>query len=82
MFSARTVRHAIVATFGLVCVACASPAWDPNNTAEAKDDPVYRTGSHIPIKDPASSPSKTMDTQSVQDALRTSNQRSTQPGGK
>jgi len=81
MFSPRPVRHAIVAMFGLVCAACASPAWDPNNT-DAKDDPVYRTGSHIPIKDPASSPSKTMDTQSVQDALRNSNQRTVTPAGK
>ena len=81
MFSARRVRHAIVTVFGLACVACATPQWDPNNT-EPREDPVYRTGSHIPVKDTASSPSKSVDVQSVQDALRTSNQRSNMPAGK
>ena len=81
MFSVPPVRYAIVAAFGLGCVACATPQWDPNNT-EPREDPVYRTGSHIPIKDPASSPSKTMDTQSVQDALRQGQQRAVPPPGR
>jgi len=80
MFRTRPVRHALVGVFALACAACASPQWDPNNT-EAKDEPVYRTGSHIPVKDPASSPSKSVDVQSVQDSLRTSNQRSIPPAG-
>jgi hypothetical protein len=72
MFSARLLRHAIMAIFSLSCVACATAASDPNN-AEAKEEPVYRTGSHIPVKDPGSSSAKSVDVQSIQDAQRNSN---------
>jgi len=72
MFRNRPVRHAMVALFVLTCAACATPTSDSNN-AEARDEPVYRTGSHIPVKDPGSSSAKSVDVQSIQDAQRNSN---------
>ena len=72
MFRNRPVRHAVLTLLALTCAACAAPASDSNNS-EAREEPVYRTGSHIPVKDPASSSAKSVDVQSIQDAQRNSN---------
>jgi hypothetical protein len=81
MLRSRSLCHAVAAVFVLACAACATPASDSNST-EPRDMPVYRTGSHIPVKDPASSSAQSVDAQSMQDAQRNSNTAPRVPGGR
>ncbi len=62
------VRNGAALLLVLGCYACANA---PAQTAsdEPRSDKMYRTGSHIPVKDPESTASKTVDTQAVQDSM-------------
>jgi hypothetical protein len=74
--AARTVFAALLA---LSFAACSTPS--TQTASEPQEDKVYRTGSRIPVKDPESSSSKSIDVQSVQDSMRTSGGRATPPRG-
>ena len=75
----RSARTGLAALLALTCVGCATPS---NQTAsEPQEERVMRTGSHIPVKDPNSSYSKSIDVQGVQDEMRTSGARATPPKG-
>jgi hypothetical protein len=76
----RTARIGLAAFLALTCVACATPS--TQTASEPQEDKIYRTGSRIPVKDPESSSSKSIDVQSVQDSMRTSGSRAITPQGK
>jgi len=55
----------------LLVLACSARATPPTQATsdEPKSDRMYRTGSHIPVRDPQSTYSKTLDAQDVQDSM-------------
>jgi hypothetical protein len=75
--AARTVFAALLA---LSFAGCSTPS--TQTASEAQEDKIYRTGSRIPVKDPESSSSKSIDVQGVQDSMRTSGSRAITPQGK
>jgi hypothetical protein len=60
----------LVCLLSLGCFACAVA---PNNQAnEPPPERVYRTGSHVPVRDTESGFARSQDVQSVQDEMRKS----------
>jgi hypothetical protein len=57
----------VILIFGLVCTACATT---PDQTAEPREEKVYKTGSNIPVGDRRGGPeSTTIDPEAVRDAV-------------
>jgi hypothetical protein len=75
-----TDRIGLAALLAFACTACSTPS--TQTASEPQEDKIYRTGSRIPVKDPDSSSSKSIDVQSVQDSMRTSGGRATPAQGK
>jgi hypothetical protein len=48
---------------GVVCTGCALA---PENTAEAREEKQYRTGSHLPVKDSQATDVKQIDPNTIQ----------------
>jgi hypothetical protein len=66
MSSIRSRRSALIVLAALGCVACSTT---PTQTVEPREDRVYRTGSHIPVKDTDSAYVQSMDQQQAKDML-------------
>jgi len=68
MSSIRSLRNALIALAALGCVACSTTP--TQQTAEPREDKVYRTGSNIPVKDKDSSAYvQSVDQQAAKDML-------------
>jgi hypothetical protein len=64
------LRSSLVCILALGCFACAAT---PNNDQAAEpQERVYRTGSHVPVRDTESGFARSQDVQSVQDEMRRS----------
>lgn len=76
----RFVRAGAASVLVLACCACATA---PTQTAsgEPRSEKMYRTGSHIPVRDPESTQSKTLNTQAVQDQMMQNAGHATTPKG-
>jgi hypothetical protein len=80
MVTARFVRNGAALLLALGCCACATTT--PTETAsEEPRSKMYRTGSHIPVRDPESSTAKSVDAQAVKDSMLRSGGQGTSPKG-
>ena len=65
-----------------LAVLCSSCALPPQKTADAPEEKVYRTGSHLPVKDGQATDVKTVDPTTIQtDRPRGIGSPGVRPGG-